>query len=389
MKTKKIGKPIKYEELYSDTNLELTKLIEYYKADPWKARVIFMDSKESDKYHTFRLGYFDRGNGDYAIVYFRKLYGINKNNRMYSNEKQIFSIVRSKGKYYNTFTNLSGKKQVRLATVMGLRPLPNYLIKIIVDKLRPTMPWLKIIGDTGLLLDVPFNTIIKEKLFDELTALEYVYKVNYRLAYEIHNITNNNIKDNLKYYWDNCINIDKFNLELINNTCVSEFYEALRLAKNSALKIDCTWDYTQLCTAISTMRLMIEKVLYTTINQDLTLISEFKAFQEYSNYKHINTIVDLYNLLCNTGNELRYLINSVSTNRFCVFEHQEYVIIIEKAYNNKLKIHNLYGELSLSKAILQTKVEKTIEEFNELIDGCSILNLHQYEYAGNDDLLNF
>ena len=357
---KKKKRNCEYELLYSEVNPNVTKLHEIYKDDPWKARVFFMD-KGKDCYLTYRLGYFDRGNGEFSIAYFRKQYGISKTNRMYSSERQVFSLVHTNGKYHTTFSIFS-KKQVRLASVEQLSQLPTDIVKLVIDKLRPKLPWLRLLGEHNIMHDIPFNTIIKHKLFDYDSALKYMYKVPIKTAHMIHSCENYNIRRNLKHYWQYTTNVGELNPELIENGgAIDLFYETLKLAKVTGFHVDCRWGIVELQTANIALNMQVEETLFTTTDTEFEIDHLFLEYQKKINHEIITNQTRIYNLLRNEGHPLRHTMQSLREKRWCVFTSDGFVYILRNDFTN-LCLHKTYGDKKLMKVFLENRIKEVIHE---------------------------
>jgi hypothetical protein len=94
------GEVVKYT-LFSETRSQkLDWLLDVYKQDRYKARVLFHNSGES--YFIWRYVSFERADGSFQICNFTRKFGISKTNVIYSREKKTSSLIYKNKKFYFT-----------------------------------------------------------------------------------------------------------------------------------------------------------------------------------------------------------------------------------------------------------------------------------------------
>lgn len=370
---------IKYRRLSLTVNDNVTKLHTLYDKDPYLARLFFMNYRQTNSFNIYRVGFFDRGDNNFAIAVFRRLHGISKNNIKYSREKQIYSIVFNKGKYH-TLDNTGIRKAISQTTLISI--INNeYLSKIpkVYEILMEYSPILKgVIEDyhynyntNGYIYhDTTFNTIIKYKLKNVYDALKHIYKLPIEICMKI-NKDNENIQNKV-YFSQNiinyCINISNFNLKLLSRDYLPMFNQTLKFSRITNFKLDASMSYEDLIIHHHTLLYFIEKKQIIEFTKHTLAVNPCYEDILGQEFKIVRDVKEIYYNISKYFNDTLDLINRLSDGTAFCFKKGDYYIVIKVNFKNKFDLIGLYGEEGLQKIITTERVKSIIKTYNNNID---------------------
>ncbi len=367
----------KYVELYNEDNLEINKLVDFYKKNKYTARVLFMNSRK-ERYHNFKVVLFEEKNGDFNIIIERKCYGINKNNKMYSNQKRVLNISYKNNKFH-MMTNTENGTFVRQLTKRALNSteIGYDYIKIVKNELQKRFTWLRFLFESEDFQTISFNTIIKNKLYSLTKVNKFVYKLPNNV---IKKLNKNFIGfewderfKNLKFYSDYYYNIENFNY--FKGEEFNLFYDTLKMSKTMDKKVNCSWSIKRLKLEHDKLSKNLTEIIYTIDNQKLDNSKIYLKFSEFSGYNIIKDTKELaYEGLRRKHCVVSY--NQAINRHDCsIFTVDDYTL--ELRYNNKIKLYiaqfrgfdNCDAPDSLRNEVNNklNKFNKNIKEYEEII----------------------
>jgi len=240
------------------------KLIEIYKQDRQKARVIFENSSRHE-YCEDSIWLFEYPNGDFRIVSFSNNISFSKNNIIYRRDKtnHIFMYKHETKSFYfklnKVFTPL---------TVGVFNTYANIKIK---DYFKSRFGWIRNALDVGSCYNLTLTTINKKKLFNKEKLIKHTYGVNHNVAKVLDEaiIENQNVKFISKQYKHLFINLDKLTIEFFRNHLLQD---TCRFAQSFGEKINCAW---------GTKR--IKQFHDTLYKRHIDVILEFEPLSKLSN----------------------------------------------------------------------------------------------------------
>lgn len=283
----------KFKILHEDDTDSVNKLIELYKKDAYKARVVYMNDNGGN-YIQSRIVIFFHENGKFNIVHFHKKFGISKTNRLYSSQSVQSQIIYN-GKFWYRYKD-RGSLKIRALNRNHLDNFHTSATKnIIRDFLFEKFSWLRFVIECNIPL--PFNTIIKHKLYSFNDSLKHMYKVPLpvaKLLWEkefVNNDRNLTWEKMIKIYKSYLINVENLKDEFIK---FSIFFDCLRMAKILDKKVNCSWSIKRLEQEHNSWSKEITNiVLENEPLKELYIAGIFKQFAEFSGYKLLTTNKDL------------------------------------------------------------------------------------------------
>lgn len=369
---------IKYTRLSLTVNDNVTKLHTLYDKDPYLARLFFMNYRQTNSFNIYRVGFFDRGDNNFAIVVFRRLHGISKNNIKYSREKQIYSIVFNKGKYH-TIDNRNTRKTISQTNLKSftdnkyIRNLPN-IFKILINH----TPILKNLIDdfknsdnnNNLYYNTTFNTILKYKLTDFDKVLKHTYKLPLDICMKINEDYSYLL--NKVYFSQNiinyCTNINNFNLNLLSFEWLPIFSQTLDYSRITNIKLDASITIEDLIILHHTLLYYIEKKHIIEITEQTLYVNPSYENLLGQDFKIVRDVKEIYYNIGKYFNETLDLINRLSGGEDFCFKKGDYYILITEKFKNKLDFIEVYGEEGLQKIITTERVKSIIKSYNNNIN---------------------
>ena len=147
---------VKKYTLFSETRSEkMDWLLEVYKQDRYKARVLYYNS--SNNYFIWRSVCFERTDGSFEICSFARKFGISKANVIYSREKKTASLIYKNKKFYFKFGS-----NLRHAMYTDIALTFSYALTFLTEK----FPWLRNVIENEHCHGITLSTIMTYKLFN-------------------------------------------------------------------------------------------------------------------------------------------------------------------------------------------------------------------------------
>lgn len=333
-KTKKKNKfEGKSETLHETRNPEIDKLVKIYKQDRFKARVVYMNG-DKDLYSSHKLMLFTLKNGDFNMVLFKKTFGINKINVMYSNESRVITLVYKGGKFHK-IVKRGTNSYVQQITFLNLTQdapweFGNVIKKFFIEKFT----WLRHMDENHILLDMAFNSIIDKKLFSLKKALVHKYKVPYPVAKIFH--TANGCSDLVKYvptYLPYIKNIENFNPSWLNgknSDVFLLFYDSIKMGRILDKQVNCSWSEKRLKEEHDKWSNEISDIVFTHDNREMNVGQIYKDFHEFSKLPIITTTREMAMEGKKQNHCVASYVSSVDTHSCGIFKVGEYTLELKK-----------------------------------------------------------
>lgn len=286
-----------WELLGESPRNEVNRLIEFYKKDKAKARIIYHQDKT--KYHYSRIVLFNKPNGDFHIVNFLVTYGISSSGIIYHRQRRYSSIICKDKKLYTT-NGAKGPKNFTQLNFFGLEQFVSGMYHVdrsVKDKVKKIMydkySWLRWIEENEDLHDMCFNTILKKKLKNPNDCIRYRYDVPLNIAKIVQtgNDTNHGgYKGNIKIWKEMkkvLDGIQNLKLELFEHPL---FLDTCKMAAALGRKVNCSWGSKRLKEEHDKWSKEITKtVLEYAELQKLAVAKLYLGFASFSGYKILRT----------------------------------------------------------------------------------------------------
>lgn len=289
---------VKYTLLHERRNRELEDFIKIYKDDPYYARVKYFNENRQGFVST-RVGLFEKGNGDFNIVIFRKVYKMNKSSRIYSRETREMSIV-YKGK---KFWFIRGK-MVRPLMYESLSIfIRNFYYNVsdiresnVYEYLNNRFHWLKNLEESPLKGMITFSKIVEKKLYGLNDIHSHILKVPRPIAKRviksgfISRIERNGIK-----WWYRTLSIlDNINFLSEELLLYREFDDLINLSHTLGRRVNCKWGLKRIDYEHDNMSYELTNTLLKfEVEKGLDIRDVYTRFAEFSGFKLLRTNIEL------------------------------------------------------------------------------------------------
>ena len=325
---------VEYEVLNTMSNEEkIDNLFSLYKKDPYKARILYMNDTEG--YHRNRLVLFKGENGDFDIVYFSRKFGISKTNRIYNSEKRLLSVKYKDGKFW-LISNKNGSRILTLTlTSIGQHLDHNSNFTVIIDYLiNNGFSWIRFMQEKSILRRTAFNSIIQHKVYSYKKALRYIYKIPAPQAKLIHEGNDgtryNKIMDSVIHYIEYLDNVEALREEWVKGALFNQFYDALRMAKTTGNKINCSWSNKRLKLEHDKWAEIITDVIFIDGDRPLIIKEMYFDFEEFSGFKLLRTTKEMAIEGKRQSHCVVSYINKVDSNRCAIYHVRGFTLELGK-----------------------------------------------------------
>lgn len=263
------------------------KLIDIYKQDRQKARIIF-ENNSKHEYTEDSTWLFEYGNKDFRIVSFSNNISFSKNNIMYRRDKtnHIFIYKHETKSFYLKINGVFKPLTIGLFNVYANGYVRDYFIS--------KFGWIRNALEVGSCYALTLTTINKKKLFNKEKLIKHVFGVNHNVAKVLDEVItreNESIKFLWKQYKHLFINLDKMTPEFLKNHLI---HDTCRFAQAFGEKINCAWGQKRFKQFHDTLYKKHVDVILEF--EPLTFLSNRRVyldFAEFSGYKILLTNHDL------------------------------------------------------------------------------------------------
>lgn len=370
--------------LFKSINLDLDKVLELVKTDRFKARVLLKN--DPSKYTYSEIIVFEDKNQITVIDQTKKL-NISINNKLYYTiqHKQVYLYKNNKFWYLCTGRN----SMIRPLTISNFPFISTSYtlidnnqpkeagtaLKVFMEKFS----WIRFLFENSAIFSfVPFNSIIKYKLYNYNDLLKYLYKSNLPTAKFMlaNNVDAKKYKSLLKY----TTNLNETTNELFLSSSSILFFDTINMATILNRKVNCTWSVKRLQQEHDIWAKEITNIVMEESNRDLKIKEEYIKFAEQNpDFKLINTTKEL----ALEGLTQRHCVatysNAVDNGSCAIFHINGYTAEI-KLVDNKLKIGQFSGyKNEQAPQNLITELEERVLNFNKQLVLVNVNNYVKYE----------
>jgi hypothetical protein len=374
-------KKIDWVLLDETSSVNIDRLFEIYKENPYNARIVYYNDKT--KYIRNRLVMFNNSGNDFEVAFFKKTYGISVTNRIYNHEKKVSSIIYKGGKFYisgphKRFAQLTYNGFILFVSTWSLFDnIPNHIIsKIFLEKFG----WLRNVMENKILHNISFNTIVKNKLFNLNTSIRYILKVPAKVGTLLLTAYKNQyqISDFIKIWTEMrkvLINVENIKIEMLQNHC---FMDACKMAATLDKKVNCSWSIKRLVSEHDTWS---KQITFTVLNYEplcnLKNRKVYESFADFSGYKLLRTNRELMAEGMLQNHCVSTYISSIDNGSCAIYHIDGYTLELQfNAYDSifenevkGLKLAQFRGLRNKSAPEdLTSRVLSVIKEFNLQLD---------------------
>ncbi len=287
-------KKIDWELLAESSRAEVNRLIEFYKKDKAKAKVIYHQDKK--KFTYTRVVLFKKGKKNFEIVNYLVTYGISVNAIMYHRQKPTSSIIYKDNKFWSK-GGFRGQNNFTQLTYQGLCNFINLLTitrdkrKEIIKFLEEKFTWLRWVRENSNIHDVCFNTILRYKLKNYNDVIRHKYGVPINIAKIIRGGTGQHDEMGMKKVWGEMkkvlSGVQNLTPELFTN---EYFLDTCKMAGALGKKVNCSWGLKRLKEEHDKWSKEITRIILEyAILQKLNVGNIYLAFGIYSGYHIFRT----------------------------------------------------------------------------------------------------
>jgi hypothetical protein len=352
--------------LFKTVNLDLDKVLELVKTDRFKTRVLIKN--DPSKYTYTEIIVFEDKNQITVIDQTKKL-NISINNRLYYTiqHKQVYLYKNNKFWYlYNSSRN----KTVRPLSINNFPFLsisedslnqPGTVLKFFIEKFS----WIRFLLENSSVFSlVPFNTIIKHKLYNYNDLLKHLYKSNLPTAkfMVLNGIDAKRYKTLLKY----TTNLNETSNKVIINSSSYLFNDTINMAIILNKKVNCAWSVKRLQQEHDNWAKEITNIVMEETNRELKIKEEYIKFaQQNPDFKLIDTTKELAIEGLTQSHCVATYSNNVDNGDCAIFHINGYTAEI-KLNNNELELGQFAGYKNQKPPEeLKTTLENRIYDFNK------------------------
>lgn len=265
------------------------KILEIYKKDKMKARVIFENDKQECSETSIYA--FEYDNKDIRIVSFTKGLSFSKTNIIYSREKVNFTFIY---KHKTKSFYLSINKSLRVLTV---DLLVNWLgNKHITDYITNKFGWIRnVVEMDQIARKLSLTTILRKKLFNQEKIIKHIFGTNHNVAKILYDRDKHSYNKSTQYLWKKYNHlfekIDKLTPSFFDNHLLSDL---CRFSQIFNQKINCGWGDKRIKIEHDKLyKQYIEIVLEFEPINELRIRNIYRKFAEFSGYELLTTNHDL------------------------------------------------------------------------------------------------
>lgn len=373
---------------------KLEKLLELYRKDKFKARVVYFSN--TPDYVQRRLVLYEEGE-DFAFVGYEKKFGISITGKMYTRETKTGTIGYKNGKFYVVL-----KKNFSQLTITGLT---NFLAnsysynnganayETISQYLFKRFSWLRFVWENqDIFKKKAFNTFVRNKLYSLNDALRYFYKVPLPVAKKLGELQSASKRNYLHKTWPEMLkvltNLQNMNVDHMRD---QNFLDLCQMSRTLGRTVNAAWSTKRVKLEHDTCAAEISVILLDC--QELAILNIHPAFIRFAKmFKHklLLTNKDLMfegmrNKHCVGGYSY-----SVDSGGCAIFRVHDYTLEVRMEHTwsdqnyvvdsngnrissfRKLKLGQFKGYLNSEAPLdLQESIKAQLNQFNK-VDDCDV-----------------
>jgi hypothetical protein len=317
-----------FREFKSD---KLDWLLDAYKQDPYKARVLFFNSRPDCFIN--RDVCFERTDGSFEICSFRRKFGMSKTNRIYSREKKTMSLIYKNKKFY--FKNGTSLKHAMYTDI-------HFHFGFAYKFLEEKFTWFRNIKENKYCHNISLSSVMTYKLFNADKVLKHLYKA----PSPVINVLTKQYEEKSKSYghiskndWKRIspylTNIENLNVELFTNHLFRDTIEtAIKLNK----KINCSWSNKRLKLEHDTWAKELRKIMLEF--EPVIQLNPHKIFEDFEKFTGYNMLRTNHELI-EEGHRQDHCVagygSSVSSGYSGIYQVSGYTLEVNYSFDYDLK----------------------------------------------------
>ena len=329
----------------SGENEKFDKLLEIYKQDRTKARIIFQEesSKLYNPYGGRKIYAFEYANGDFRLVTFDRKISFSKNNVIYDRDGARTNLTIVYKKLSNSFYAVRNG----VFKPLTFNVLMTNTSHVIIDYLIKKFGWLRNVSETEIAHHLTLTNIATKKLFSREKLIKHVWGVNHHLAKKLTTLQSE-LKDNFNFYffWKEnkhlMINLDKLNIQFFKNHLIHDLF---RFAKMFNVKVNCGWGENRVRAMHDELyKKYIDIILEFKPLQELNIRQVYKDFAGFTNFEMLLTNHDLINEGKKQNHCVGTYVGKVNNGDCAIYVIGDYTLEIrfDRDYNHKTNKYSDY-----------------------------------------------
>ncbi len=290
-KNKEEKEACKLTVISETTNINIEKLINIYKEDRRKAKIIF--DNNNNIYNQTRICLFEYANGDFRIGSLTRKYGISTNAVIYSRESNNW-VISYKHKT-KSFYFIDKFKKLRMLTMNILNAYCNDINFSAYNYLLNKFGWIRNLNECKHVSIISFNTIVKHKLYNEKEVLKHIFKCPYPVAKMLSENHGQYSPWDFIKIWKQAkkvlINVENLKPEFLNSPY---FFDTTKMASTLGKKVNCSWGLKRLLEEHDNFSKEITNtILEFEELRELNVREVYKDFAVFSGFELLLTNHDL------------------------------------------------------------------------------------------------
>jgi hypothetical protein len=364
-------------------------LVEIYKQDRTKARIIYNERKDKLNFNNDFLYSFEYDNGDFRIVSFLERIFFSKKNIMFKRKSSPYIIIyKQKNK---SFYLKRGKtfNVMKCGELLQFCSMHNELNVYLIGKFG----WIRNLYDADECRHLTVGTIIKKKLFNREKIIKHVYGVNRNVANVLSTVANkqNEVAFIWKHYKHVLINTDSLTEDYLT-TNMYILRDTLRYADMFGEKVNAKWSYKRLKEEHDRMyRKYIDIILEFEPLRELDNRPIYEDFQKFTGFNMLTTNHQLIAEGKKQNHCVGTYVQQVNSGNCAIFTIDEYTMelrfdkrgewdnVTQKFVSQERKLHlnqlRGYGNKPAPNE-LEEIVKLAIDDFNKSVDLKRYEDLH-------------
>lgn len=379
----------------------ISSLVDIYKQDKVKARVIHAERKNTVSYSNDFVYSFEYKSKDFRVVNFNENIYFTKKGVMYRRKSSPYIII-----YKHAAKSFYLKRGGRIKPML-VGELFQYLSNAnLYNYILTKFGWVRNLYDVDECRHLTLGTIMKKKLFNREKIIKHVYGVNHNVAKVLSEArnTDNNISFIWKQYKHLFINLDSLTPTFFKNN-MDILHDMFRYAEMFGETINVKWKRKRLVEEHDKMyRRYIDIILEFEPLNELKIRQVYKDFQSFTNFEMLTTNHQLIEEGKKQNHCVGTYVGQVNSGSCAIFRIGEYTMEVrfEKRaewdntlnkfipQDKKLHLNQLRGYRNKNAPEeLQTVVEQAVNDFNNTFDLTKYENEQafvSYSFNQDDDL---
>lgn len=296
-------------------NPERERLEEIYKTDRELAGIVARNNPMSA--YSSEVVIIDWEDGAITLRTQNSFFCVSRTNKAYFKRKVTAELVIRSNKIWYKFGN--SVKPAHWSFIAHITDFKNFLLN--------KFSWMRFIAENSELHYLPFNSVIRHKLYSHSDCIKYIYKCNLPISKLL--VENHINSKEWKYFLltKTLINIENLNAEFLQSNNNQLFADAIKMADILRKKINCGWSISRLKQEHDTWSKEITEIVASASNRPLRIAPEFRKILEV--YPDAKLIEDTKSLAFEGQNQKHCVAsysNNIDSGRCAIFHVKGYTM---------------------------------------------------------------